>query len=112
MSPKPQPIPLADDGLPKVDIIELATAVLHPGAGPRKQTMVSTREVRAMAEAIIGFNGALTEAARLVHLVDALGAAKPLARQIVKSETETSLALLAVRLQDLGYMEEVADAKD
>ena len=67
---EPTAEPVADDGLPKVDVIELATAILMQGA--RKETMVSQREIRAMAAALIDFNEVLLCAASLCFLIVSL----------------------------------------
>lgn len=63
-----QTVALAGDGLPPVDVIELATAILAGGA--RKETMVSQREVRAFAAATIDFVQLLTTAASAVFLIE------------------------------------------
>lgn len=65
-----QPL-VAEDGLPPVDVIELATAILTQGA--RRETMVAQREIRAMALALIDFNAVLTTASQLVFIIEACG---------------------------------------
>ncbi len=64
-------MPLADDGKPRIDVVELATSII--GGGARAETMVSQREIRAMAGALHDFNTGLTLAARTVWLIGALG---------------------------------------
>lgn len=63
--------PLAPDGKPPVDVIELATAILSGGA--RTETMVSQREVRAFAASTLDFVQALTKAANAVFLIEMCG---------------------------------------
>lgn len=101
-----KPAELADDGLPKVDVIELATALLHRGEGPRRATMVSTREVRAMAEAINNFNQLLSDAAHLLALIDAMADARSsLTRGMFRRDAEEISTRLQTQLKALGYME-------
>lgn len=62
------PRALASDGLPPIDIIEVATSILLNGA--RRETQVSQREVRAMAHAINDFNQAMCQASALVFYAE------------------------------------------
>lgn len=70
MGQQSKALPLAEDGMPKIDVIELATAILH-GDG-RKATMVSVRETLAMAQALIDFNGALATASAAIFQIEML----------------------------------------
>jgi hypothetical protein len=94
-------MPLADDGKPRIDVVELATSII--GGGARAETMVSQREIRAMAGALHDFNTGLTLAARTVWLIGALGRPHDPATRI---EAERVLAVLADFLARLGYLEE------
>lgn len=105
MSTAPQ-LPLADDGLPKVDVIELATALLHPGTSHRRTTMVSMREARAMAEALLNFNQLLTDTAWLLALIASAADAKSDIERRMKLDAATAASdALQYRLATLGYME-------
>lgn len=101
MSAKTQHPALAGDGLPAVDVIELATAILSQGSV--KETMVSQREIRAMALALIDFNGALTTASLLVFIIEACGArpdSKDLQREGTRLVTELRAKLVELDFYD------------
>lgn len=65
------PDEIAPDGLPKVDVIELSTAILHEGS--RKETMVSQREIRALAGYALEVNDALNTAAQAIFMIEFIG---------------------------------------
>ena len=100
-----KPVELAEDGLPKVDVIELATMLLHPGHGPRKQTMVSMREARAMAEALIQLNQLGAEAAGLIFLLGRLGDATPDERRLLTEKAGVQATKVQKLLVTIGYAE-------
>lgn len=101
--------PLADDGLPKVDVIELATKLVMPLTGPRAATMVSTREIRALAEAIMAFNQLGVDAAGLIYLLNRLGDAKPEERRDLMRRAEVQAAKVEQQLTAFNYMEIYGD---
>lgn len=100
-----KPAHLADDGLPKVDVIELATKLVMPLSGMRAATMVSTREVRAMAEVILAFNQLGVDAAGLIYLLNRLGDAPRSAQRDLANRAEVQATKVEKQLEAFNYME-------
>lgn len=108
MSNAQQPLPLADDGKPKVDVLALAAKLMMPLSAEREATMVSTREVRAMAEAIVMFDTLCGGAAHLVEQIAQLdGMAPGGPRRKALGEATLTLEQVAGALEQLGYMEAI-----
>jgi len=91
---------IADDGLPKVDVIELATQILEQGS--RRETMVSQRELRAIASALLGMNVLLGQAALATALSLQLER-KP--NDALRKEVVTAVSVLRRGLYDHNYLE-------
>jgi len=104
-----KPTELADDGKPKIDVIELATKLVMPLSGMRAATMVSTREIRAMAEAIMGFNQLGVDTAGLIYLINRLGDAGPEERRALAACAEVQAAKVEQQLTAFNYMEIYGD---
>lgn len=85
--------------LPPVDVVEVATAVLM--LGNRRATMVSTQETVAMAAAIVNFSEALTQAALVLHLIDALAYAET--PPDTRRQAEEALEHLSGLLEAVGF---------
>ncbi|MBX3447544.1 MAG: hypothetical protein KF765_12390 [Parvibaculaceae bacterium] len=104
-----KPAELAEDGLPKVDVIELATKLVMPHSGPRAATMVSTREIRAMAQSIMALNQLGVDAAGLIYLLNRLGDAPAEARRGLAARAEVQATKVEQQLQAFNYMEIYGD---
>lgn len=85
--------------LPPIDVIELATAILSGGA--RAETMVSQREIRAMAAALNDFNVVLSLTSQMLFMIFMLGK-KPDSKDINR-EAWRLAAEITQKLKDLGY---------
>lgn len=104
-----KPGEFADDGKPKVDVVELATKLVMPLSGVRAATMVSTRDIRAMAEAIMGFNQLGVDMAGLIYLINRLGEAGPEERRALSARAEVQAAKVEQQLTAFNYMEIYGD---
>lgn len=105
------PPDLADDGKPKVDVIELAVKLVMPLSGPRARTMVSTRENQAMAQALMALNQIGVEAAGLVWLLNRLGEATTGEKRDLVRRAEAQGETLRKLLETLDYMEVFNDTR-
>lgn len=104
MSPREIQTEPAPDGLSAIDVVELATAILHEGS--RKETMVSQREIRAMAGYVMDANEALNTGAMAIYVIEFYGV-KP-TPGVHKTMTDL-LVRLRKQLEAMRYIGEGED---